>query len=170
MSARQVRRFQLERDVDVSGVSGTGAVAFGAQAPDGTCVLWWASGLESTTIYPNMETLLAIHGHGGMTRAIYIDPDTWEGATRASGDGDGGEAGRAPGTVGANGHSTNGQSSNGRPHAGDEPGHDAEQVVPAEAGADEPARALARAATRGVPLAAAHQLAARSVTQSARRV
>ncbi|WP_462189202.1 hypothetical protein [Frankia sp. CcWB2] len=73
MSARQVRRFQLERDVDVSGVSGTGAVAFGAQAPDGTCVLWWDSEHDSIGIYPTMETLLAIHGHGGSTRVVYID-------------------------------------------------------------------------------------------------
>ncbi|ABW11721.1 hypothetical protein MXD62_31080 [Frankia sp. Mgl5] len=73
MSARQVRRFHLERDVDVSGVSGTGSVAFGAQAPDGTCVLWWNSEHGSVAIYPSMETLLAIHGHAGMTRAVYID-------------------------------------------------------------------------------------------------
>jgi hypothetical protein len=73
MSARQVRRFQLERLVDVSGVSGTGVVAYGAQAPDGTCVLWWESALESIGIYPDMETLLAIHGHQGTTRAMYID-------------------------------------------------------------------------------------------------
>ncbi|WP_055751344.1 hypothetical protein [Frankia sp. AvcI1] len=73
MSARQVRRFELEREVDVSGVSGTGAVAFGAQAPDGTCVLWWDSEHDSIAIYPTMETLLAIHGHGGTTRVVYID-------------------------------------------------------------------------------------------------
>jgi len=76
MSARQVRRFELEREVDVSGVSGTGLVAFGAQAPDGTCVLWWDSEHDSIAIYPTMETLLAIHGHGGTTRVVYIDsPD-----------------------------------------------------------------------------------------------
>ncbi|SNQ49935.1 conserved hypothetical protein [Frankia canadensis] len=73
MSARQVRRFELEREVDVSGVSGTGLVAFGAQAPDGTCVLWWHSEHDSIAIYPTMETLLAIHGHGGTTRVVYID-------------------------------------------------------------------------------------------------
>jgi hypothetical protein len=89
-AARQVRRFQLERDVDVSGISGTGAVAYGAQAPDGTCVLWWASGLESTAIYPNMDTLLAIHGHGGMTRAVYIDPEFRDGGRDTPADDDGG--------------------------------------------------------------------------------
>ncbi|EFC85455.1 hypothetical protein FrEUN1fDRAFT_1442 [Parafrankia sp. EUN1f] len=73
MSARQIRRFHLEREVDVSGVSGTGAVAYGVQAPDGTCVLWWNSDHGSVAIYPSMQSLLAIHGHGGMTNAVYID-------------------------------------------------------------------------------------------------
>lgn len=95
MSARRVRRFQLERDVDVSGVSGTGAVAFGAQSPDGTCVLWWKSGLESTAIYPDMETLLAIHGHNGMTRAIYIDPEITEDEAEDAGGSGGGASGQA---------------------------------------------------------------------------
>jgi len=104
MSARQVRRFQLERDVDVSGVSGTGVVAFGVQAPDGTCVLWWNSEHDSIAIYPSMETLLAIHGHGGMTRAVYIDdmPAAEDGAG-ASG---GGGSGAGPGTSSGAGSDT----------------------------------------------------------------
>jgi hypothetical protein len=159
MSARRVRRFQLERDVDVSGVSGTGSVAFGAQAPDGTCVLWWASGLESTTIYPNMETLLAIHGHGGKTRAIYIDPETWDGATAPAGDGDGGCAGRATGTGLTGAAACAGGTRLGRGGASDATGEsDAEPAADADDPAEEPARALAWAGgTRAVPRAAAHQ-------------
>ncbi|WP_045875317.1 hypothetical protein [Pseudofrankia sp. DC12] len=161
MSARRVRRFQLERDVDVSGVSGTGAVAYGAQSPDGTCVLWWASGLESTTIYPNMDTLLAIHGHGGMTRAIYIDPESWDGAPGAGGDGGSDAADRrANGTVPGC-------------HASgvDEPADAAEEEgrLPEPELGDEPAHAVARATTsRGGPRAAAHQPATRAVTRSLR--
>jgi hypothetical protein len=139
MSARQVRRFQLERDVDVSGVSGTGSVAFGAQAPDGTCVLWWSSGLESTTIYPNMETLLAIHGHGGMTRVIYIDPENWDGAAARSGDGDGGLVAAADSLLGG------------------AAAHEADEADEMAADLDEePARSTARTA-RGAPRAAAHR-------------
>jgi hypothetical protein len=154
MSARQVRRFQLERDVDVSGVSGTGAVAFGAQAPDGTCVLWWASGLESTTIYPSMETLLAIHGHGGLTRAIYIDPDL-SGCeqTRPGGDG-GGSAGLGDRAVGG---------ADGLPP--DDPAASDQDAANAD---DEPARALTRAAGRATPRAAAHQAAARALRPPSR--
>jgi hypothetical protein len=73
MLARKVRRFHLERDVDVSGVSGTGAVAYGVQAPNGTCVLWWDSEHESIGIYPSMDTLLAVHGHSGSTHAVFVD-------------------------------------------------------------------------------------------------
>ncbi len=73
MLARKVRRFHLERDVDVSGVSGTGAVAYGVQAPNGTCVLWWDSEHESIGIYPSMDTLLAIHGHSGSTHPVFLD-------------------------------------------------------------------------------------------------
>ncbi|OHV36635.1 MULTISPECIES: hypothetical protein [Pseudofrankia] len=171
MSARQVRRFQLERDVDVSGVSGTGAVAFGAQAPDGTCVLWWASGLESTTIYPNMETLLAIHGHGGMTRAIYIDPEIWDGAAGANGDGGGGEAGHQLGGLGAHGNANGNGTHAGGAHgfmAGGEP-REVEDAEEAAADPDEePARSTTRAATRGTPRAATHQPALRSVGHAQR--
>jgi len=170
MSARQVRRFQLERDVDVSGVSGTGTVAFGAQAPDGTCVLWWASGLESTTIYPNMATLLAIHGHGGMTRAIYIDPEIWDGAAGADGDGGGGEAGRhlTLGAAGTNGHGAHVTTARGHGPIPETYEVDVEVDVEVETdrGAlepdEEPARSMTRATTRGTPRAAAHQPAIRS--------
>ncbi|MDT3442075.1 hypothetical protein [Pseudofrankia sp. BMG5.37] len=170
MSARQVRRFQLERDVDVSGVSGTGAVAFGAQAPDGTCVLWWASGLESTTIYPNMETLLAIHGHGGMTRAIYIDPEIWDGATGSNGDGGGGEASHRLDALSTNGDHPNGSQPGGHPNGshGQVAGGEAPEAEDAdEAAADpdeEPVRSTTRATARGAPRAAAHQPAVRSVS------
>ncbi|MBL7496447.1 hypothetical protein I6A84_13295 [Frankia sp. CNm7] len=180
MSARQVRRFQLERDVDVSGVSGTGAVAFGAQAPDGTCVLWWSSGLESTTIYRDMETLLAIHGHGGMTRAIYIDPESRDGAPAPGGDGGGGHEanGQGAGGHGGNGRGANGHGGNGHGATSHGRGADAADAVEeegelvqagpdgAEAG-DEPSWAVARA-PRGVPRAAAHQQATRSVSRPAR--
>jgi len=152
MSARQVRRFQLERDVDVSGVSGTGTVAFGAQAPDGTCVLWWASGLESTTIYPNMETLLAIHGHGGMTRAVYIDPDLRDLARGVAGDGGGDAAGRV---------ARGGQLL-------DEPAADHEADAAEPDPQDEPAHALARATSRAAGRAGARQPAARPATRAVR--
>lgn len=74
MTAVTSRRFRLVRCEDISGVSGTGVVAHGVVFPDGTCALRWASAaLASTAVYGNLDTLEAIHGHGGATRIEFID-------------------------------------------------------------------------------------------------
>lgn len=70
-----IRRFALVRDYDVSGVSGTGLVAVGVVFPDGQAVMQWQSDLRSTAIYASVETLIAIHGHEGATRLVYVDLD-----------------------------------------------------------------------------------------------
>lgn len=67
------RRFSLNRDVDPSGVSGTGHVADGVRFPDGVCVLRWAVGLRSTAVYDDLAQLEQIHGHGGLTRVVWQD-------------------------------------------------------------------------------------------------
>lgn len=66
-------RFQLERDTDLSGVSGLGIVAEGVQFTDGRCALRWLSDKASTALYDNTEDLLAIHGHNGATRLVWLD-------------------------------------------------------------------------------------------------
>lgn len=68
-----VHRLHLERDEDVSGVSGTGVVAYGAEFPDGTIVLRWDTQIRSTVFYDNVDDLLAIVGHGGRTRVVFDD-------------------------------------------------------------------------------------------------
>lgn len=65
------RAFVLNRDVDDSGVSGTGVVAWGCEFPDGTCVLRWASQHRSTAVYGSLADLETIHGHGGHTRVVF---------------------------------------------------------------------------------------------------
>lgn len=67
------RRFELVRLEDTSGVSGTGVVGEGIEFTDGTCVLRWVTGLQSTTFYEDMETLVAIHGHDGRTIVDWVD-------------------------------------------------------------------------------------------------
>ena len=67
------RRFYTERTVDVSGVSGTGVVAFGVMFPDGTTVLRWNTETASTAIYNSIHELEAIHGHGGSTTIHWLD-------------------------------------------------------------------------------------------------
>ncbi len=67
-----MRNFQLQRDTDVSGVSGTGIVADGVVFPDGTAAMRWRGELSSTAIYSSIEDLEAIHGHNGATRVVWI--------------------------------------------------------------------------------------------------
>lgn len=68
------RRFVLQRDVDVSGVSGTGVVAEGVVFSDGTAVIRWVAGEHrSTVVWPDLASVEAIHGHGGATRIAWID-------------------------------------------------------------------------------------------------
>jgi len=67
-----VQTFRLERDVDVSGVSGTGIVADGCVFPDGVAVVRWRGARPSTVVWPSVEDVEAIHGHGGATRVVWV--------------------------------------------------------------------------------------------------
>jgi len=67
------RRFHLQRDTDVSGISGTGVVADGVRFPDGVCVIRWRGDRQSTVVWPSVEDVEAIHGHGGATRIVWDD-------------------------------------------------------------------------------------------------
>lgn len=71
MTKRQARLLHLERDEDISGVSGVGVVAFGAEFPDGTIVLRWDTQVRSTVMYDNYDDLQTICGHAGRTRIVY---------------------------------------------------------------------------------------------------
>jgi len=66
-----VKTFTLQRDTDVSGVSGTGQVAEGVQFSDGICVIRWYGVHQSTVVWPSIESVEAIHGHGGATRIVW---------------------------------------------------------------------------------------------------
>lgn len=68
-----MRRFELHRDQDVSGVSGLGVVAEGVQFTDGRCVYRWLSGVATTNVADCLEHIVDIHGHGGATRVVWID-------------------------------------------------------------------------------------------------
>lgn len=67
-----MKTFQLARDIDVSGISGTGVVADGVVFPDGTCVIRWRGGRQSTVVWPSIDDVEAIHGHGGATRIVWL--------------------------------------------------------------------------------------------------
>jgi hypothetical protein len=79
-----MRRFHVQRDQDVTGVSGTGVVADGVQFPDGTTVVRWRElpqnsdnyqrGVRATTVvFPDAHAVEALHGHNGATHLEWLD-------------------------------------------------------------------------------------------------
>lgn len=70
---KKPRLLHLERDIDISGVSGIGIVASGVEFSDGRIVLNWNTVVSSITIYNSVEDLIAISGHDGATRVVFDD-------------------------------------------------------------------------------------------------
>jgi hypothetical protein len=62
------RLLTLERDIDHTGVSGTGTVADGVLWDDGQVTLKWRGPHSSIVNWRNLEDAKAIHGHDGATR------------------------------------------------------------------------------------------------------
>lgn len=69
-----MRLFQLHRHEDSSGVSGTGVVAEGVEFTNRECVIHWLAKRSSMCIYATIDDVVAIHGHDGRTRVIFVDP------------------------------------------------------------------------------------------------
>lgn len=70
-----MRRFKVKREEDESGVSGIGIVAEGVEFENGKVVIQWLSHKSSIAIYDNVKVFIDIHGHGGKTKVVWIDPD-----------------------------------------------------------------------------------------------
>lgn len=72
-----MKRFSLQRNEDITGVSGTGKVAEGVLFSNGGAVVQWLSGEHASTVIwpaPNaMESIYAIHGHAGATEIVWED-------------------------------------------------------------------------------------------------
>lgn len=71
--ASTTRRFYLRRSRDPSGVSGIGIVADGVEFPSGKCAINWRGSWPSVAVYDSMKHVLAVHGHGGDTEAVWLD-------------------------------------------------------------------------------------------------
>lgn len=67
------RLFRLQRNQDVTGVSGPGHVADGVEFADGTVVIRWLSEYASTVVWDRLEEAMHVHGHDGATRAVFAD-------------------------------------------------------------------------------------------------
>jgi len=68
-----LRTFILDRKIDVSGVSGCGAVAEGCLFDSGEAVVHWKGEHASINIYHSLEDVLAVHSHGGATVVVFDD-------------------------------------------------------------------------------------------------
>jgi hypothetical protein len=77
-----LRGFTLVRDIDVTGISGTGVVAQGVVFDDGSVVVRWLdagvseinrlAGVRPTTVmHENIGSVLALHGHNGATKIVW---------------------------------------------------------------------------------------------------
>lgn len=73
MSVTYPRPFALVRDEDVSGVSGTGVVAEGVEFSDGSVALRWTGATPTSVVFHDkgVESVIAVHGHGGCTRIVW---------------------------------------------------------------------------------------------------
>ena len=68
-----MRRFELLRITDVSGVSGTGLVAEGVEFSSGKVALCWYGEYRSMSFWDSIDSLEAVHGHEGSTKVVWID-------------------------------------------------------------------------------------------------
>lgn len=66
-----MKTFHLERNVDETGVSGTGRVAEGVVFSNGWVALTWLTAHTSVVFYPSIDDVIFIHGHQGKTQVVY---------------------------------------------------------------------------------------------------
>lgn len=62
----------VERDQDISGVSGVGKVAEFAIAVDGRIVIFWPDG---HSYFSSLQDAIKVHGHNGKTRFVFLDEE-----------------------------------------------------------------------------------------------
>ena len=76
-----MRTFELHRAEDETGVSGVGIIAEGCRFSDGWCAMRWKNEPRTTTLFPSIEVVEKIHGHGGKTKIVWTGDPTGRGAT-----------------------------------------------------------------------------------------
>lgn len=67
-----MRQFHLVRNEDPSGVSGTGLVAEGVVFHDGQTIVSWFGKYHSVEVWPDVDSMIAVHGHSGKTVLEYV--------------------------------------------------------------------------------------------------
>ena len=69
----EARRFQLQRQHDASGVSGTKTVCDGVLWPDGTVTVRWRGDKPSTVNWSSLGDVIAARVHDGLTQPRWLD-------------------------------------------------------------------------------------------------
>jgi len=69
---KYTRTFLLIRNIDETGVSGTGIVAHGVILKRGRVVMEWLRPPCSIGMFGSMQEMIQIHGHGGKTKVRFI--------------------------------------------------------------------------------------------------
>jgi hypothetical protein len=69
----RMRRFELHRDEDESGVSGVGTVCEGVEFTNGMCAITWLTPTRCVGVYENIKNIEEVHGHQGKTRIVFLD-------------------------------------------------------------------------------------------------
>ncbi len=71
----KMRRFELHRTADISGMSGTGVVADGIEFTNGMCAISWRSEFRTVNVHESIKSVEVLHGHEGATRVVWIDEE-----------------------------------------------------------------------------------------------
>ena len=68
-----MRRFQLHRKEDISGISGVGVVAEGIEWTNGRVTVCWLGTYAIVSSADNIHIIEAVHGHHGATTVEWLD-------------------------------------------------------------------------------------------------
>ena len=68
-----MKRFKLNRLIDISGTSGTGIIAEGCLFSTGKIAISWLGTHSSMVWWDNLESMLHVNGHGGNTIVEWVD-------------------------------------------------------------------------------------------------
>ncbi len=70
-----MRRFVIERTVDVTGISGTGLILSGVEwTADGPCDVYWHR-TKTTGQYPSLACVESTHCYASNARVVWLDQE-----------------------------------------------------------------------------------------------
>lgn len=70
-----MRNFILDRKQDITGISGTGIIAYGVQwTPGGLCDMYWL-GTKTTGQYPSIDSIKSTHCYNNNASVIWLQDD-----------------------------------------------------------------------------------------------